>query len=106
MTLRENPAEALLVVDVQTAFVTGPGAVPDADRLLDRTAALIARARASGALVVHATHDVPAAPGIAERVPGATVSRVAAWALSREADTTTPTSTVTFTATRPTAVAS
>ncbi|MFF9017156.1 cysteine hydrolase family protein [Streptomyces sp. NPDC014870] len=188
MTLPAHPAEALLVVDVQTAFVTGPGAVPDARRLLDRTAALIARARESGALVVHvqndgppgadcaphtpgwqlhhpvepgptevvvrkvrddgfagtplsdlltgagvralavcgmmsemcvqatartalalgyhvvlpydahATHDIPAAPGIADAVPAATVSRVAAWALSREADTTTPASAVTFTA--------
>ncbi|MEU9700713.1 cysteine hydrolase family protein [Streptomyces sp. NPDC047981] len=188
MTLPALPAEALLVVDVQTAFVTGPGAVPDARRLLDRTAALIARARESGALVVHvqndgppdsdcaphtpgwqlhhpvepgpteavvrkvrddgfagtslsglltgagvralavcgmmsemcvqatartalelgyrvvlpydahATHDIPAAPGIADAVPAATVSRVAAWALSREADTTTPASAVTFTA--------
>ncbi|MEU4269253.1 cysteine hydrolase family protein [Streptomyces sp. NPDC026092] len=188
MTLRAHPAEALLVVDVQTAFVTGPGAVPDAGRLLDRTAALIARAREAGALVVHvqndgppgadcaphtpgwelhhrvepgptevvirkvrddsfagtplsglladagvrslavcgmmsemcvqatartalelgyrvvlphdahATHDIPAAPGIADPVPATTVSRVAAWALSREADTTTPASAVTFTA--------
>ncbi|MEU9994136.1 cysteine hydrolase family protein [Streptomyces sp. NPDC050848] len=187
MTLTAYPVEALLVVDVQTAFVTGPGAVPGADRLLDRTAALIAGARAGGALVVHvqndgppgadcephtpgwelhhrvepgpaevvirkvrddsfegtslnglltdagvrslavcgmmsemcvqatartalgrgyrvvlpydahATHDIPAAPGIADAVPAATVSRVAAWALSREADTTTPASAVTFT---------
>ncbi|MDT9686826.1 cysteine hydrolase family protein [Streptomyces sp. P9(2023)] len=187
MTLRENPAEALLVVDVQSAFVTGPGAVPEADSLLDRTGELIARARAAGALVVHvqndgppaadcepntpgwelhhrvepgpaelvirkvrddsfegtslgalltdagvrslvvcgmmsemyvqatartalargyrvvvpydahATHDIPAAPGIADAVPAATVSRVAAWALSRDADVTTPTASVTFT---------
>lgn len=188
MTFHAHPVQGLLVVDVQTAFVTGPGAVPDADRLLDRTAELIGRARASGALVVHvqndgppgadcaphtpgwelhhrvepgstelvirkvrddsfegtslgrllteagvrslavcgmmsemcvqatartalalghrvvlpydahATHDIPAAPGIADAVPAATVSRVAAWALSREADTTTPTAAVTFTA--------
>lgn len=187
MTLRENPAEALLVVDVQSAFVAGPGAVPEADLLLDRTGELIARARAAGALVVHvqndgppgadcephtpgwelhhrvepgpaelvirkvrddsfegtsldglltdagvrsivvcgmmsemcvqatartalargyrvvvpydahATHDVPAAPGIADAVPAATVSRVAAWALSRDADVTTPAASVTFT---------
>uniref|UniRef100_A0AAU2VF83 Isochorismatase family protein n=1 Tax=Streptomyces sp. NBC_00003 TaxID=2903608 RepID=A0AAU2VF83_9ACTN len=51
------PVEALLVVDVQSAFVNGPGAVPDAVRLLDRTAELIARARENGALVVHLQND-------------------------------------------------
>lgn len=51
------PVEALLVVDVQSAFVKGPGAVPDAVRLLDRTTELIARARENGALVVHLQND-------------------------------------------------
>ncbi|MFI6054608.1 isochorismatase family protein [Streptomyces violascens] len=51
------PVEALLVVDVQSAFVDGPGAVPDAVRLLDRTTDLIARARKGGALVVHLQND-------------------------------------------------
>lgn len=186
--MRAHPVEALLVVDVQSAFVTGPGAVPAADRLLERTGELIARARESGSLVVHvqndgppgadcephtpgwelhhrvepgpaevvirkvrddsfegtalgglltdagvralvvcgmmsemcvqatartalelgyrvvlppdahATHDIPAGTGAGEAVPAATVSRVAAWALSREAETTTPTSAVTFAA--------
>ncbi|WP_137991465.1 cysteine hydrolase family protein [Streptomyces vilmorinianum] len=183
-----TPVEALLVVDVQSAFVSGEGSVPEADRLVDRTADLIARARRSGALVVHvqndgppgsdcephtpgwelhhpvepgptetlirkrrddsfegtplkglltdagvravavcgmmsemcvqatartalelgyrvvlpydahATHDIPPAPGIGDTVPAATVSRVAAWALSREAETTLLSSAVTFTA--------
>ncbi|MET9110095.1 isochorismatase family protein, partial [Streptomyces zhihengii] len=47
------PVGALIVVDVQSAFVTGPGAVPDAVRLAGRTADLLARARAAGARVVH-----------------------------------------------------
>ncbi|MET9378173.1 cysteine hydrolase family protein [Streptomyces sp. NPDC003035] len=183
-----NPVEALLVVDVQSAFVSGDTAVPRADRLLDRTADLIARARRNGALVVHvqndgpagaddephtpgwelhhpvapgpsevvirklrddgfegtslgslltesgvralavcglmsemcvqatartalalgyrvvlpydahATHDIPAAPGISARIPADTVSRVAAWALSRQAEITAPASDVPFTA--------
>ncbi|MFD7325776.1 isochorismatase family protein [Streptomyces sp. NPDC059875] len=183
-----NPVQALLVVDVQSASVAGANAVPQADRLLDRTADLITRARRSGALVVHvqndgpagaddephtpgwalhhpidpgptevvirklrddsfegtplgglltasgvrslavcglmsemcvqatartalalgyrvvlpydahATHDIPAAPGISGEIPAATVSRVAAWALSREAEVTAPASDVTFTA--------
>lgn len=179
--------EALIVVDVQSAFVTGPRAVPAAALLLDRTSELLARARAAGALVVHlqndgpagaddephtpgwelhhqveagptevvirkpkddgfegtelsgllvragvrgiaicgvmsemcvqatartalargyrvvlpydahATQDVPAAPGISEKVPAATVSRVAAWAISADADVTTQTKNVQFT---------
>ncbi|WP_405899870.1 cysteine hydrolase [Streptomyces sp. NBC_00727] len=46
----------------------------------------------------HATHDVPAAPGVAEAVPAAVVSRVAAWAISADADVTTPAADVRFTA--------
>ncbi|WP_406013783.1 isochorismatase family protein [Streptomyces sp. NBC_00984] len=32
----------------------------------------------------HATHDIPAAPGISDRIPAAAVSRVAEWALGSE----------------------
>lgn len=46
----------------------------------------------------HATHDIPAAPGISDGVPAAAVSRVAAWALGREAEITTRAADVTFTA--------
>ncbi|MHC3463642.1 cysteine hydrolase family protein [Streptomyces flavovirens] len=185
---RSNPVEALVVVDVQAASVTGEGALPGAARLLDRTAGLIARARQGGALVVHvqndgrpgagdepgtpgwelhhpvrtgpaevvirktyddsfretplrglltdagvrsvavcglmsemcvqatartalalgyrvvlpydghATHDVPAEPGVSEVVPAAVVARVAAWPLSRDADVTARAADVTFTA--------
>ncbi|MFI6947521.1 isochorismatase family protein [Streptomyces sp. NPDC050422] len=182
------PVQALLVVDVQKAGVTGDRAVPGAPELLERTADLIARARQSGALVVHlqndgapgagdephtpgwalhlrveagptesvirktrddgfagtslgsllsgagvravavcgvmsevcvqatarsalaqdyrvvlphdahATQDIPAAPGISAAVPAAVVSRVAAWAISADADVTTRAADVTFTA--------
>ncbi|MEV0371649.1 isochorismatase family protein [Streptomyces sp. NPDC050636] len=54
-----SPVEALLVVDVQSAFVSGDEAVPDAARVLDRSRDLIARARAAGALVVHLQNDGP-----------------------------------------------
>ncbi|MEU8673427.1 isochorismatase family protein [Streptomyces sp. NPDC048560] len=188
MTLNGFPPQALLVVDVQSASVTGAGAVPGAALLLDRTADLLARARTSGALVVHiqndgpagagdephtpgwelhfpagtgadepvvrktrddgfegtslgdllaghgvrglvvcglmsemcvqatargalargyrvvlpydahATHNIPAAPGISEEIPAATASRVAAWAISNEAEVTSRAADVTFAA--------
>ncbi|MEV2250383.1 isochorismatase family protein [Streptomyces sp. NPDC050147] len=49
--------QALIVVDMQSAFVTGDGAVPEAARVLDRTTDLITRARAAGALVVQLQND-------------------------------------------------
>ncbi|MFH9736085.1 isochorismatase family protein [Streptomyces roseolus] len=64
------PVDTLLVVDVQTAFVTGEGAVPDAARLVDRTAGLIARARAAGALVVHLQNDGPPGAEDEPHTPG------------------------------------
>jgi nicotinamidase-related amidase len=45
----------------------------------------------------HATHHIPAVPGVSDEVPAHVVSRVAAWALGSDANTTNPTSTVTFT---------
>ncbi|MFD4377369.1 isochorismatase family protein [Streptomyces sp. NPDC058486] len=185
------PVDTLIVVDVQSAFVTGDGAVPDAARLVDRTAGLIARARAAGALVVHlqndgppggedephtpgwelhhpvepgpaelvlrkphddgfqetglgdvltghgtravavcgvmsemcvqatartalargyrvvvpydahATQDCPAVPGVADAVPAAVVSRVAAYALGSDAEVTAPAAAVSFAAPAP-----
>ncbi|MFD6279239.1 cysteine hydrolase family protein [Streptomyces sp. NPDC060209] len=193
MTSHTTASQALIVVDVQRAFVRGEGALPEAARLVDRTADLIARAREAGALVVHvqndgpagaddephtagwelhhpveagptevvirkthddafqetslgglltasgvralavcglmsemcvqatartavtlgyrvvlphdahATHDIPAEPGISATVPAATVSRVAAWPLSRDADVTARAADVRFTAPSPTA---
>jgi len=188
MTDSPLPVQALIVVDVQKAGVTGSRAVPAAGALLDRTAGLLEGARRAGAVVVHlqndgapgsddepytpgwalhlpveagagesvirktrddgfagtslgavlaeagveslavcgvmsemcvqatartalelgyrvvlphdahATHDVPAVPGIADAVPAAVVSRVAAWAISADADVTTPAADVRFTA--------
>ncbi|MFF1919571.1 cysteine hydrolase family protein [Streptomyces sp. NPDC058221] len=46
----------------------------------------------------HATQDIPAAPGISAAVPAAVVSRVAAWAISGDAEVTVPAPDVTFTA--------
>ncbi|SCD65463.1 Isochorismatase family protein [Streptomyces sp. BpilaLS-43] len=46
----------------------------------------------------HATHDVPAEPGVSDVVPAAVVARVAAWPLSRDADVTARAADVTFTA--------
>ncbi|MEU5833892.1 isochorismatase family protein [Streptomyces diacarni] len=51
------PVDALLVVDMQTAFVTGADAVPDAARVLSATRRLLAAARAAGAPVVHLQND-------------------------------------------------
>ncbi|MGN5632966.1 isochorismatase family protein [Streptomyces sp. AC154] len=46
----------------------------------------------------HATQDIPAAPGISAAVPAAVVSRVAAWAISGDAEVTVPAADVTFAA--------
>ncbi|WP_367039011.1 isochorismatase family protein [Streptomyces sp. Je 1-332] len=52
-----EPVQALIVVDMQSAFVTGDGAVPEAALVLDRTTDLITRARAAGALVIQLQND-------------------------------------------------
>ncbi|WFB10728.1 isochorismatase family protein [Streptomyces sp. LX-29] len=57
MSKNPSPVEALIIVDVQSAFVSGDGAVPAATELLERVTDLLARARASGALVVHLQND-------------------------------------------------
>jgi nicotinamidase-related amidase len=67
MTTPAPPVEALIVVDVQTAFVSGANLVPDTARLLDRVNDLLDRARQTGALVVHLQND--GAPG-ADDEPG------------------------------------
>ncbi|GAA3131273.1 nicotinamidase-related amidase [Kribbella aluminosa] len=59
--------DALIVVDMQTAFVSGPDAVPGATQLLDRVRDLLDRARKAGAVVVHLQNDGP--PG-ADDEPG------------------------------------
>ncbi|HET9172551.1 MAG TPA: cysteine hydrolase family protein [Actinospica sp.] len=50
-------ADALIVVDVQAAFVLGPAAVADAEPVLENIRLLLNRARATGALVVHLQND-------------------------------------------------
>ncbi|WP_405065392.1 isochorismatase family protein [Kribbella sp. NBC_01510] len=54
-----TPVDALIVVDMQSASVSGENAVPDASRLLDRTTQLLDRAREAGAVVVHLQNDGP-----------------------------------------------
>jgi nicotinamidase-related amidase len=53
-------AEALVVVDVQVAFVSGAGAVPAAEPLAEAIVGLVTRARAVGAVVIHLQNDGPA----------------------------------------------
>ncbi|MES4902435.1 MULTISPECIES: isochorismatase family protein [unclassified Streptomyces] len=70
MTTPVPPTQALIVVDVQSAFVSGPSAVPDAPRMLERVTDLTARARAAGALVVHLQNDGPAGAADEPMTPG------------------------------------
>ncbi|MET9678335.1 isochorismatase family protein [Streptomyces sp. NPDC006482] len=70
MTQLSQPVDALIVVDVQSAFVVGDGAVPAAGRLVERTADLIARARRDGALVVHLQNDGPPGAEDEPHTPG------------------------------------
>ncbi|MEU3058280.1 cysteine hydrolase family protein [Streptomyces griseus] len=70
MTARPAPVQALLVIDVQSAFVAGDAAVPDASRLLDRVTDLIGRARRAGALVAHLQNDGPAGEPDEPGTPG------------------------------------
>nr|WP_281292894.1 isochorismatase family protein [Streptomyces alboniger] len=51
------PVQALIVIDMQSAFVSGHEAVPEAGRLLGVVGDLMARARESGALVVQLQND-------------------------------------------------
>ena len=61
--------DALIVVDMQRAFVTGPGAIPDAPRVRAAIDRLISRAREAGSLVVQLQND---GPGGAVDEPGST----------------------------------
>lgn len=53
----DTTAEALLVVDVQRAFVVGPSAVASADTVTSAIGRLLAAARAAGAVVIHLQND-------------------------------------------------
>ncbi|MEU0808948.1 cysteine hydrolase family protein [Streptomyces sp. NPDC005970] len=70
MTTQVPPAQALIVVDVQAAFVSGPDAVPDAPRMLEGIEGLLARARTEGALVVHLQNDGPTGAADEPKTPG------------------------------------
>lgn len=65
-----GPVAALILVDIQSAFVAGEAAVPDAARVLDRSRDLLARARAAGALVVHLQNDGEPGAVDAPHTPG------------------------------------
>ncbi len=54
-----EPVQALIVVDMQSAFVSGDDAIPHVERVLQRTEQLIAKARAADALVVQLQNDGP-----------------------------------------------
>ncbi|WUJ68254.1 isochorismatase family protein [Kribbella soli] len=65
-----QPADALIVVDLQTAFVSGPDAVPRAEQLLARVSELLERAREAGAVVVHLQNDGPPGADDEPETPG------------------------------------
>jgi len=54
-----SSVQALLIVDMQTAFVTGDEAAPASEELLVNLGGLLDRARQAGALVVHLQNDGP-----------------------------------------------
>lgn len=54
-----DAVQALIMVDVQTAFVTGDEAAPASEQLLVNLGDLLERARQVGALVVHLQNDGP-----------------------------------------------
>jgi streptothricin hydrolase len=53
----DESAHALLIIDLQDGFVSGPHAVSHARELVDTMSGLLRRARAAGALVVHIQND-------------------------------------------------
>ncbi|MGH4031467.1 isochorismatase family protein [Actinomycetota bacterium Odt1-20B] len=70
MSERVEPVQALIVVDMQSAFVSGATAVPDAERVLDRVRGLVAAAREGGALVVQLQNDGAAGADDETGTPG------------------------------------
>lgn len=63
-------ADALLIVDVQTAFVSGAEAVPGSPALVRTVRDLLERARAARALVVHLQNDGPSGAADEPGTPG------------------------------------
>ena len=62
--------QALIVIDMQVAFVSGEEAVPEAAGLLTTVADLIRRARETDALVVHLQNDGPPGSPDEPHTPG------------------------------------
>ncbi len=61
--MKAEAPDALIVVDMQKAFVVGPNAVPDADRVLAAVRTQLDNARQAGAVIVHLQNDgAPGAP--------------------------------------------
>lgn len=67
---RAGVVDALVVVDMQTAFLRGEHAVPHARTVVDQVDLLLAAARAAGALVVHLRNDGPAGAPDEPGTPG------------------------------------
>lgn len=65
-----GPVQALVIVDVQKAFVNGEGAVPAHEELVAGLSALVERARATGALLVHLQNDGPVGADDEPNQPG------------------------------------
>ena len=63
-------ADALIVVDMQMAFVHGPNAVPGGAELAERIEHLLGRARAAGVLVIHLQNDGPEGAADEPGTPG------------------------------------
>lgn len=70
MTDERRDVQALIVVDLQTAFVSGSGAVPEAAGLLVAVTDLMRRARDAGALVVQLQNDGLAGTADEPHTPG------------------------------------
>lgn len=63
-------ADALIVIEVQRAFVTGPDAIPGAGDVLVAVDRLIRNARDAGSLIVHVQNDGPSGAADEPGTPG------------------------------------
>lgn len=59
MSISNDPVQALVIVDVQKAFVTGERSVPAGEQLVASLSELLARGRSAGVLIVHLQNDGP-----------------------------------------------
>jgi nicotinamidase-related amidase len=70
VTDTRRSVQALIVVDMQAAFVSGEEAVPEAAGLIITVAELVRRARETDALVVHLQNDGPPGSSDEPHTPG------------------------------------